>query len=840
MSDSNRRFLAQQHRIYAVAFFMCSLIVNTGTALMAAPNPLLNSVFPAGGSVGKTVVVTIVGGGLDGLKMLRCNAPGISFTQVENDKNRFRVTIAPETPLGLYDLRAVCSNGLSSPRPFVIGNRPEQLEVEPNEELQSAPSVPLNVVINGHIDKGDDLDYFRFEAQQGQRVVIECLAERIDSRLRAVLEIFDHQGQRLASSRGYFGVDPLIGFRVPADGAYIVKVYDLTYSGSPEHFYRLDIDTGPRVAFALPTVVQQGKPARVTLYGWNLELYGASVANQSVESSGIGNFSPTESSFDRTEVDIPGKMIRNSWPLPFRLQPAQMVIRGFPYYLPGSHAPVLISVTDVPVSTDESDNHSPDAAKNLVYPCEVSGQLVAGDEQDWFAIDAHRGEVLYVEGFCQRINSPADMDLRVLNASGKEEFVRFGDEVRNIGGKPFPTNHLDPAGRWLVPADGRYLILVRNVIGGSQTDPRRTYRLSIRREEPDFSLAVVPQHSDPAGVNVNRGGRTILDVIALRSRGLTGEIRVSAKELPEGIECPDVWVGPGVDRAPLVISASPGAPEFIGELTLQGAAEMAGQRHVRGGVVVRSGLPNGWGRLTSEIPLAVGGEATIQISADGHETRDHHLYGELKVQHSPGGILDVAVHVQRSDTSHQAAVKLTGVGLPELIDNQTATIPPGSDKGYISFYLPPSLPVGRYSVAIRGETTIPLTEDKVETVTVYSNVVTFDVHQPAFRIDVDRLAPKRVKRGEVVQVNYTVRRINGFIGKIHTELAAPGKVTNIVGLRGAGVTFVGQTETGTIQIIANDDAPLGQPRFLRLYGVGVLEDIALFHGSCFLNLEVIE
>ncbi len=827
LSGSSDRFLAMRHPLRAAACFLATVIASAVSA--AIPNPVLTSVFPPGGSVGSAVEVTVAGGGLGEIKTLRCSAPGVRFAAVEGSKNRFLATIAPDTPLGQYDLRVVCANGLSSPRPFVIGNRPEQVEVEPNEDSPSAATVPLGVVINGRIEKRGDLDCFRFEARQGQRVVIECLAKRIDSQLRAVLEVFDQRGQRLASGRAYFGVDPLIDFRVPADGAYVVKVHDLVYAGGAQHFYRLEIDSGPRVAFAFPPVVQQGKSARVALYGWNLKSHQASSADV-----------PTESSFDRVEVDIPANMNRDAWPLPVHLHPAQMQIRGFAYHLPGSHAPVLIGVTDVPVSTDESANHSPQAAKSLAFPCEVSGQLVANDEQDWYAVQAKRGEVLYIEGFAQRINSPADLDVRVLDASAEEELVQFGDEIRNIGGIPFPTNHLDPAGRWLVPADGRYLILVRNVTGGSHADPRRTYRLSIRREEPDSSLAVVPHRGDPAGVNVNRGGRTLVDVIALRRRGLTGSIRVSAQDLPEGVECPDVWLGPGVDRAPLVISAGPDAAEFVGELTLVGTAKAAGQRPVRGGVVVHAGSPTGWGRLTSEIPLAIAGESPVRISANGHETRDHQTYGELKVRHAPGGVLDVAVHVQRSDSGHQAAVNLTGVGLPELISNQTATIQPGSDKGYISFYLPPSLPVGRYSLAVRGETTVPAAKGKTETVVVHSDVVTFEVHPPAFRIEIDRLSPKRIKRGEVVQIKYSARRVNGFINKIHTELAAPGKVTQVIGLRGRGVTFVGQTESGTIQVIANDDAPLGQQPFLRLYGVGVLEDEPLFHGSCFLNLEVVE
>ena len=54
------------------------------------------------------------------------------------------------------------------------------------------------------------------------------------------------------------------------------------------------------------------------------------------------------------------------------------------------------------------------------------------------------------------------------------------------------------------------------------------------------------------------------------------------------------------------------------------------------------------------------------------------------------------------------------------------------------------------------------------------------------------------------------------------------------------MTFVGQAESGNIQIIANEDAPLGQQPFLRLYAVGVLEDEPVYHGSCLLPLEIVE
>ncbi|MBC8114303.1 MAG: hypothetical protein H7062_08000 [Candidatus Saccharimonas sp.] len=820
----------------SLAVVVACLAMLAGRTTVAQSPPVLNTVFPAGGQAGQSVEVTVSGSNLQSLQTLHCNVSGVRCERLES--SRFRLTIPAGTPPGLCDFWAVGDNGVSAPRTFAIGNRAEQVETEPNETMSAAMSVPIDVVINGWIDKAGDSDHFRFEAKQGQRAVIECSAERIDSRLRAVLEIFDSTGRRLAVNRGYFGIDPLIDFRVPADGSYVVKIQDLTSSGSAEHCYRLDIDTGPRVAFSVPSVIQRGKASRVALYGWNLPGAGDRVATP------MDRADFDSAVFDRVEVDIPDTLAHESWPLLVRLQPAQAVLDGasFPFHLPGSHAPVVIGITDVPVVLDGADNHSPASAREIVVPCEVSGQLVAGDERDWFAIPARRGEVLFIEALGQRIQSPVDLQISVLDALGERELAQFGDEVQNIGGA-FPTGHLDPAGRWVCPADGRYLFAVRNLMGGLQADPRRTYRLCVRREEPDFQLVAVPRRADPAGLNVQRGGREILDLLTFRRRGFDGPIRVSAQDLPAGVECPDVWLGPGVDRGTVVVSADRNASALFGELKLEGVSDEATptSRHsVRGGTIVRSGTPNGWGRITSQMPLAVAGDARLQITADGHETVDHHLYGKLQVRHSPGGVLDVAIQVERRDTGHQAPVKLIGVGLPESIGNQTAVIPAGQQKGYLSFYLPPTLPVGRYSLVVRAETTLPTPDQKTEVVVVHSNPVTFDVQPAAFLVEVDPFAVTRAKRGETIQVGYSAQRLNGFIGKMHTELAAPGRVTDIEGLRGRGETFTSQTDKGSLQIIINDNAPVGRQSFLRLFTVGVLEDEPIYHGSSFLALEIVE
>jgi hypothetical protein len=809
----------------AAPLLISAILLCKCTALAAPPDPVLNNVFPPGGQSGTLVDLAIAGSALTNVSELRCSHPAI--TCETDDGKLFRLTIPADVPNGHYDLCAVTANGLSSVRSFIVGHLQEQSEADANDTLDAASAVSIGSVTNGRIEKPGDVDHFSIEAKRGQRVVIECHAERIDSKLRAVLEVFNSAGRRLAVNRGFFGIDPLISFDVPDDGVYRVRVFDLVYSGSADHVYRLSIDTGPRVAFVVPAFVQQGTTSRVKLYGWNL-------GNDATDSDAGG--------FETVDVDVTPPESRAS-ASPFRLTPPQIETTGFAYHYPGSHAPIRIGLSDVPVTRAVVDNHSPSAAQPISIPAEVSGQLVTSGELDWFKLEVRRGEVLWVEAFGERIGSPVDLDVTILDASAERELARFTDQRQNMGGMRFPSAHADPSGRWLVPADGQYLVLVRSLIGGSQDDPRRVYRLSVRREEPDFDLAVVPRRDDPAALNVPRGGRAIVDVLAFRRRGLTGAIRVSARNLPVGVECPDVWLGPGVNRAPLVVTAAERVDDFTGQLQLEGFAPSAGSKQARGSTIVRKGEPSGWSRLTDQIGMSIAGEAPIRITADGHQQRKHHLYGDLQVRHSPGSMLDVAVQVDRREIDYQAPVSITGVGLPNVIRNQKVSIPAGHSSGYVSFYLPPTLPVGRYTIAIQGHTTVPTGPAdskgvrKTESVTIFTNPVTFDVQPAAFVVELDQDAPQRIHRGEVLQVKYSVRRVNGFLSKIHTELFAPDEVR---GIRGRGVTFVGQTDSGNIQIIANDDAPLGRQPFLRLYAVGVVEDEAVYHGSCFLPIEIVE
>ncbi len=283
-------------------------------AIADGPAPRLTVVDPPGGRVGTSVDVQVSGTGLEGLTALRCDEPRIKASK--RGERQFTIVIPAEIPPGLYDLRALGANGLSSPRGFFVSPRTTRRETESNGTAQVARAVALDVSLCGRIDPPGDVDAYRFHALAGQRVVIDCWAERLDSKLRAVLELEDERGRRLASSRGYAGLDPLIDFRATADGDYVVRLFDLTYTGSPEHVYRLDIDTGPRVEFAWPNVVERGKTTRVTLFGRNVRLTG-----------GTGT-EPLR--LDRAEVDVTPPPCGASLLMRTFVRPSRFAVEEFP------------------------------------------------------------------------------------------------------------------------------------------------------------------------------------------------------------------------------------------------------------------------------------------------------------------------------------------------------------------------------------------------------------------------------------------------------------------------------------------------------------------------------
>jgi hypothetical protein len=317
---------------------------------------------------------------------------------------------------------------------------------------------------------------------------------------------------------------------------------------------------------------------------------------------------------------------------------------------------------------------------------------------------------------------------------------------------------------------------------------------------------------------------------------MAGPICVRAENLPPGVQCPDVWLGPGAERAPLVVTADRQAPAFAGALRLvarSGTGGAALVRPVRGGTMVWPGQPVGWGRLTQEVPLAVAPEAPLFVSAT-HWQALVFDYGTPRVFQN--STIDLTVDVERRGTGAGGPIRLRGAGLPAGMDNPVVTLPAGDSRGWISFPVPASLPPGPYTIAVQAETELTAGKDK-HVVTTFSNPLTVQVEPERIRLEIDPLAPRKVARGKTVKIPIRIERKNGFIGKILGEMIAPG---GIVGLQARGVAFESQMETAEVQVVATEKAPLGRNVLLRMEVVGMWEDQAVCRATRFVELEITE
>ena len=142
---------------------------------------------------GSEIDLAATGTDLDEASALHFTHPGITAT-LKPDKH-FAVTIAPDVPAGIYDVRVSGLFGVSNPRAFVVGELPEAVKAQPNDKPETALEIPLGSVVSSNVNPST-ADYFKFTAKAGQRVLIECLAPEIDSRLSPVLAVLDPAGDR--------------------------------------------------------------------------------------------------------------------------------------------------------------------------------------------------------------------------------------------------------------------------------------------------------------------------------------------------------------------------------------------------------------------------------------------------------------------------------------------------------------------------------------------------------------------------------------------------------------------------------------------------------------------
>jgi hypothetical protein len=485
------------------------------------PLPHLLTVTPMGGQSGTNVDVTITGENLENVSELLFSSPKITAKPVAGAENKFTVSIAPDAPVGVYDARVMSRLGVSSARAFSIGKLAEITRTKPNNSLATALALPANTICNAVMTRRA-VDFYSFSGTKGKRVVVECGAAGIDSRLQPVLVVADAQGHDLVVNR----TSGLLDFTPSADGTYTIKVNDLTFQGGDRYFYRLALQEVPAGA---PTPRQP-----------------------------------------RTKT-----VSAMSWP------------------------PVGLSATAR--TTEVEPNDKPSQAQKITLPCDIAGSFYPAADVDTYEFTAKKGETWWVEVASERLglNTNPFVLVQQVKKTGDTESL---SDVAELSGIPSPmkvssngysydgpvydAGSPDVNGKFEVKEDGTYRLQIRDLLGGTRSDPGNIYRLIVRQAAPDFSLAAWAVHmtlrnGDRSAISkpmaLRAGDSRVFEVVAVRRDGFDGDIDIAMDNLPAGVSATGLKIAKGKSYGHLVLTAASDAkPGFslakiTGHATINGA-----------------------------------------------------------------------------------------------------------------------------------------------------------------------------------------------------------------------------------------------------------------------------
>ncbi len=697
---------------------LCAVVFACSQVSAQFPAARVLSCFPPGGQVGTTVEVTLEGSDLDETSALLFSTAGITAEQVaeppgplEKDPqpvpNRFRLTIAPDVEPGLYEMRARGRFGVSNPRVFAVDDRVHAIEKEPNATTEEANPIPLRSVLSGRVNGAADVDVIRIDLIQGQRVFIECRAQRIDSRLEAVIKFLDAAGRELASAHHNAGGDALLDVTAPASGAYFIKLHDFLFRGGNDYFYQLLVRTGPQIDFVFPPAGTPGATEKFAVYGRNLP--GGEPTDVLLG----------ERQLERLEVTIPVQV--ESLPPPrvgAPIGPAESSVGSFNYRLrsdSGSSNSVRIGYATAPVTVEAEPNNTAAESQTITPPCEVMGQFYPELDEDFYEFEATKGSVYRIEVISHRLGLATDPQLvlqRITRSEDGKETVQEvsaqDDGTTNVGGLLWDTRSDDPAIRFTAPESGTYRVLVIDHFNGLSKDPWRIYRLIVRPEQPDFSLVAFPVMPDAEAKGaaflpdvwsplLRRGGTERLRVVALRRDGFGGAIRLAVENLPAGVQCVPTTIEAGKNSADLILAAAEDAPQWNGTIRVIGYG-----KHPRGDLVraARAGTVV-WAAIASQATLQarVTRELSLAVSAVEAAPFSVRVGSGLPLEMARGGKLSVPVYVTRRD-GFAGNVTVTLTGLPGNVEAKPLTIEGNVSSKPMEIVLKENAPVGSYRLNV--------------------------------------------------------------------------------------------------------------------------------------------
>jgi hypothetical protein len=716
------------------------------------PSPRIASFFPCGAQAGSSVEVTVTGTDLDDATAIMSAHAGISAertTAVEakaepkaDDKKkdmakakaaavtsvRFKLTVKPDVPPGQYDLRVLGKFGVSNPRFFTVGARPEVNEVTANDDVPAAQRIARGCVVNGVIDAATDVDYYVFSGKKGERVILHCAAGSIDSRARPLMEVYAADGRtRLALNRNYSGTDALVDIALPADSDYYVRVSEFAYvAGGADYFYRLIIDTGAWLDAVFPPMIDAAKETPLTLIGRGLP--GGAEVGATIQGRPVGLSKAVHPPLANAALrSFTGPM---ALPLQCGLADGIAFNSVTPRPLFFATAPIVLEAM--------APNDTFETAQKVPNTCEVAGSILSPGDRDCYQFELKAGDMRMIDLHADRLGTVMDAFLTIRGPDGATIAgdAQLDDDPEYLHPTSFFNRTTDPAAYKLTATKpGYYSVMVATRDGTVNHGPRAIYRLRIAPPQPDFRAMLMPRHRDlPWSANLRPDGDTALDVFVHRIDGFNGPVTITLEKLPKGVTAMPALVGPGQRWGTVLLRAAKDAPEGASVVKAIATSEIDGKavsRDVRSGSIIW-GIPNQAGgptlaRLDQFLPVAVrGGERNpLAITAKWDKATIKGIDGKERPAATPltvkaGESITVPVAIAwRGDGARPNLVAL-GIEATKFEQNlnaltvnngQAVNVAKEKNEATLTILVQPKALPGRYVAVLRGDTKLDMLRD---------------------------------------------------------------------------------------------------------------------------------
>lgn len=251
-------------------------------------------------------------------------------------------------------------------------------------------------------------------------------------------------------------------------------------------------------------------------------------------------------------------------------------------------------------ATSEAEPNNKDAQK-ITLPCDIAGSFFPAADVDSYEFSAKKGETWWVEVASERLGLNTDPFVLVQQVKGDKltdvaELYDIAPPMKvtsngySYDGPPYDAGSPDVNGKFEVKEDGTYRLQVRDLFGGTRSDPHAVYRLIVRQATPDFSLAAWAVHmtlrnGDRASLSkpmaLRQGDARAFEVVVQRRDGFGGEINISMENLPQGVSAAGLKIGKGKTYGHLILTADEKAPRGFSLAKIIGKAVINGKEITR-------------------------------------------------------------------------------------------------------------------------------------------------------------------------------------------------------------------------------------------------------------------